>query len=384
MWRVFINNTCYLAENDTVVWTWIRDGRIGADTFIQHASWPNPARLCEVPTYQAAFARPHAFGQAPPAPSVRRPIPIWGWALIALVSIPVLAFASCVVCVQAASDRQKSVSTQATNQETQREHALPAATATTADPSACPSGQVLIDFGTSRTITCTGPRARTGQDSLAPFVAVLGSLVKNPRAKPPVKVERTGEHSVTYAYALPPLTRVTLTVLDRVPEGWLLDVRAKEIRATDFAPLGEATLLCAVRQTYGTTTVYRLDGGPLSGGLAIMPETLEEGEQTLSIASRPHEQAASATPPADAGRIAGQLETSLDPPSPRAFDKLLGPPGRGDTSEDSEGRVAELRWPIAARSQNDLQSEHAAASLREFWPNAASVTGTAASRCRRG
>ena len=71
MWMVMLNGSWQPADDDGVVFAWIRQGSIGPQTPIRHSSWAYPQMLGYIPVFAQAFG-----GHA--APSVAHPAAVHG------------------------------------------------------------------------------------------------------------------------------------------------------------------------------------------------------------------------------------------------------------------------------------------------------------------
>src|SRR5580692_5412432 len=65
VWRVSVNGGWQPAESEAQIAYWVREGHLGPHTLVQHATWPNPVPLAQVPNFAGMFAVPSvATGQA--------------------------------------------------------------------------------------------------------------------------------------------------------------------------------------------------------------------------------------------------------------------------------------------------------------------------------
>jgi hypothetical protein len=189
-----------------------------------------------------------------------------------------------------------------------------AAATTTIDPASCPKGRVMIDAATGKAIRCTG---EVTAGPVPAFVNTLAALAGNPKAVKPKKVEhdQTNEEN-SYEYAFAPFSAVTLAVSDSSAARWTFDVKGRGFNGEDLGPRGAVKKLCqkGVARFKTLAQWYRIDGGPLAGAYAATwePDASTIGGMIVS---------------ADEMRAEMEHEVTLGLARPPSLDKYVCPDG---------------------------------------------------------
>lgn len=223
MWRVLLNGSWQPAASEAQIADWIRQGHVGPQTLVQHATWPNAIPVVQVPNFSPMFGGARAGWPQQPPPPPQSP-PRVGRTLAIVLGSVFLVGGTCNVLMWASAHGTA--------------------------PS--PSESVAV------------------HKDAAPFVSTLALLVANPKASKPLKTSvDKEEHETDFEFgasADSPMPEFTLSVRQSNAAAWKIFwiTPANPFPAQDFAPTGGLSTLPPHPAFDG---VYELIDGPLKGAI---------------------------------------------------------------------------------------------------------------------
>jgi hypothetical protein len=150
-----------------------------------------------------------------------------------------------------------------------------------------------------------------------PFVTTLAALAGNPMAVKAKKVERDRKNGeASYEYTFAPFSAVTLVIYDGTAARWTFDLKGRSFSGDDLGPRGAVKRMCqkGVARFKTLAQWYRIDGGPLAGAYAATwePDASTIGAMILS---------------ADEMRAEMEHEVTLGLRRPPSLDRYVCPDG---------------------------------------------------------